>query len=595
MVIAGREPRPDGDREVSPKGASSTVDSLLTMPAGLVANTLSPILVDDDAELAPGQITRRSFLDKVHATVVSVGDEHLAQVGRSTRDCPYLQHWLARCETYSARALEQLVYLVARPATRSADGYLDAIAATVAQRVDGWVAGDRPDSPESFERALSLLDDAGPVQLKRDPTLSTNESPLPTRAIGRLGPGQALSGAGRQQMESGFGAGFGDVRIHTDDAAGRLARERGALALTVGRHIVFAPGRYQPDSLEGRALLAHELAHTIQQRGEATVGASSEKGCEDDADIAAAHVMGRSLGLAPPGSARPRRWGGLALRSCKSGDALSSKQQASVEAGVTAVAGSTPIIEAAVRDAYGESFGNIREDPDIVVDKNLALTDSGYTRLATSSLSLPPGRLGALIIHEMSHLRDPANAMGLADAMEGYAYAFEIVLLRRALAAMKPDDPERQGFMDRIALINGLYSKPPTLPGLVEAYRGNYDAMTGALEMLYRVIDGVPIAWGPSGEPPGWSPMDSTKAQNTVTWLLQTDSTELRSKGGGFGADLLRWVVANQLEVLKILNPPPPAPPPAAAPPAPAPSPPPSGSSKPFRPPQRPPRRKQRR
>lgn len=610
-VIAGYESRPDGDQsgkrhdreqfKADPStpisdtiSRSSTVESLLTMPAGLVANTLSPILVDNDAEVASGQITRRSFLEKVHATVVSVGDERLARVGRSTQDCPYIQHWLARCETYSAPALEQLVHLVARPRTRSVDGYLDAIAATAAERVDGWIAGERPDSPESFEHAVSQLDIAEPVQLKQDSTLPKGDSRLPTRTIGRLGPGQAFTGAARQQMESGFGASFGDVRIHTDSAAGRVARERGALAVTVGRHVVFAPGRYQLDTLDGQALLAHELAHTIQQRSGGTVGASAEKDYEEDADSAAAHVVGRSLGLAPSGSARPRRWGGLALRSCAPANPLSSTEEDSVRAGVTAVAGSTPIIEAAIRDAYGESFGNIREDPEIVAGTHLALTKNGYTRLATSSLSLPPGRLGALIVHEMSHLRDPPNAMGLAEAMEGYAYAFEIVLLRRALAAMKPNDPERQGFVDRIAVVEGLYSKPPTLPNLASAYRGNYDAMTSALELLYRVIDGVPIVWGPSGEPPGWSPMASDKAQRTITWLLRTDSTELRSKSGGFGADLLQWVVANQLEVLKILNPPPPAPPPTAAPPPPAPPPPPSGSSKPFRPPKRPPLRKPR-
>jgi len=614
MVIAGREDRPGGDqsarrddRQQSKAGPSeltsdttSAVESLLTVPimpagsaAGSPANTLSPILVDNDAEATSGQITRRSFLQKVHSTVVSVGDARLAPVGRSTKDCPYIQHWLARCETYSARALEHMVHLVARPTTHSVDGYLSAIGATVAQRVDGWIAGGRPESPESFERALSLLDIAGPVQRKRDPTLSRNDSPLPMRVIGQLGPGQALTGAGRQQMESGFGASFGDVRIHTDDAAGRVARDRGALAVTVGRHIVFAPGRYQPDSLDGRALLAHELAHTLQQRGANTFGAAAEQGYEQDADIAAARLVGHSIGLAPSGSARPHRWGGLALRGCAPGNSLSSKEETGVEAGVSAVAGSTPIIEAAIRDAYGESFGNVREDPDIDPEKNLALTNGGYTRLATTSLALPPGRLGALIVHEMSHLRDPANAMGLADAMEGYAYPFEIVLLRRALKAMSPSDPQRQGFLDRISLIEGLYSKPPTLPGLVSAYRENYDAMLNALELLYRVIDGVPIVWGSSGEPPGWSPMDSTKAQNTVVWLLRTDSTELRSKSGGFGADLLRWVAAHLLEVLQIFNPPAPAPPPTAAPPTPAP-PPPSGSSKPFRPPKRPPLRKQR-
>lgn len=59
---------------------------------------------------------------------------------------------------------------------------------------------------------------------------------------------------------------FGRVRIHTDAQAAASARAVGALAYTVGEHIVFGAGQYQQDSPAGRRLLAHELAHTVQQR-----------------------------------------------------------------------------------------------------------------------------------------------------------------------------------------------------------------------------------------------------------------------------------------------------------------------------------------
>ncbi len=61
------------------------------------------------------------------------------------------------------------------------------------------------------------------------------------------------------------GVDFGGVRIHTDAAAASSARDVHAAAYTVGHHVVFAEGRYQPHSEEGRALLAHELAHVVQQ------------------------------------------------------------------------------------------------------------------------------------------------------------------------------------------------------------------------------------------------------------------------------------------------------------------------------------------
>jgi hypothetical protein len=56
------------------------------------------------------------------------------------------------------------------------------------------------------------------------------------------------------------------VRIHNDARASESARSVGALAYTVGQHIVFAPGKFNANTSEGRELLAHELTHTLQQR-----------------------------------------------------------------------------------------------------------------------------------------------------------------------------------------------------------------------------------------------------------------------------------------------------------------------------------------
>lgn len=60
---------------------------------------------------------------------------------------------------------------------------------------------------------------------------------------------------------------FSKVRIHTDAIAAESARKVDALAFTVGDHIVFGTGRYAPNSSSGRRLLAHELAHVVQQDG----------------------------------------------------------------------------------------------------------------------------------------------------------------------------------------------------------------------------------------------------------------------------------------------------------------------------------------
>ena len=81
------------------------------------------------------------------------------------------------------------------------------------------------------------------------------------------GAGQALSTVDRRFFEKRFGADLGGVRVHTGNAAAEAARFLGAAAFTVGADIVFAAGRYQPGSREGRGLLAHELAHVLQQTG----------------------------------------------------------------------------------------------------------------------------------------------------------------------------------------------------------------------------------------------------------------------------------------------------------------------------------------
>ena len=71
-----------------------------------------------------------------------------------------------------------------------------------------------------------------------------------------------LPGALRERMEASFGANFEGVRVHE----GSEARSRGALAVAQGDHLHFAPGQYQPNSASGQRLIAHELAHVVQQQ-----------------------------------------------------------------------------------------------------------------------------------------------------------------------------------------------------------------------------------------------------------------------------------------------------------------------------------------
>ena len=77
--------------------------------------------------------------------------------------------------------------------------------------------------------------------------------------------GRPLDHATRSFMEARFGHDFSRVRVYADTRAAESARAVNATAFTVGDQIVFAAGRYAPNSREGRRLLAHELTHTLQQ------------------------------------------------------------------------------------------------------------------------------------------------------------------------------------------------------------------------------------------------------------------------------------------------------------------------------------------
>ena len=66
-------------------------------------------------------------------------------------------------------------------------------------------------------------------------------------------------------MESKFGYDFSNVIIHTDEKASKSANSMNALAYTLRNDIFFGQGQYQPNTLRGRRLLAHELTHVVQQ------------------------------------------------------------------------------------------------------------------------------------------------------------------------------------------------------------------------------------------------------------------------------------------------------------------------------------------
>lgn len=105
-------------------------------------------------------------------------------------------------------------------------------------------------------------------QLQKSPSgdaSPSDNSNLESKLNSSKGGGSPLSGKVKTEMESGIGADFSNVRIHNDSNAVQMNKQLGAQAFATGNNIYFNEGKYNPNSKDGKHLLAHELTHTVQQ------------------------------------------------------------------------------------------------------------------------------------------------------------------------------------------------------------------------------------------------------------------------------------------------------------------------------------------
>lgn len=104
------------------------------------------------------------------------------------------------------------------------------------------------------------------LQTKRADSCDSGQTAVPPIIHDVLrSSGRPLDPATRAFMEPRFGHDFSQVRIHTDPKAATSSQSIQALAYTAGRDIIFAPNQYSPQTERGKRLLAHELAHVVQQ------------------------------------------------------------------------------------------------------------------------------------------------------------------------------------------------------------------------------------------------------------------------------------------------------------------------------------------
>ena len=103
------------------------------------------------------------------------------------------------------------------------------------------------------------------VQAKQDAAAGTASTHLSSTIENTTGHGNSLPQKSLHEMSSSFGVDFSNVRIHHDSKAAAMAKELNAQAFTHGSDIYFNEGKYDPNSSAGKFLLAHELAHVVQQ------------------------------------------------------------------------------------------------------------------------------------------------------------------------------------------------------------------------------------------------------------------------------------------------------------------------------------------
>lgn len=310
------EPMPAADAaDKGARGASAKVST-----SALIAG-------DHDRSVAPEQMHKSEFLARVRAGMAGLDPGGAVGGGQAAR-------WLDYFEASDAATLEDAIHRFVPEASRArtAHDYLRMLTAKARNEAGGAMGGaavggkssGKPSAtglgtPGGAMPGLSLKQgggaasgggaagggasaagSAGAAHAGGGPIGSHGGSghagASPAAVSRQLGPGTPLHSSVRASMEAAFGLSFARVRLHTDRRAAELSDSLHARAFTVGDHVAFAPGQYRPDSAVGQALIAHELAHVVQQSGAARdtsvqPGSQTEAALEREADATAVQAV----------------------------------------------------------------------------------------------------------------------------------------------------------------------------------------------------------------------------------------------------------------------------------------------------------------
>lgn len=317
------------------------------------------------------------------------------------------------------------------------------------------------------------------------------------------GKGKPLDSYPKSKMESAFRTRFDSINIHNDSKAAEMSEQLDAHAFTFGQDIYFNNGKYNPGSIEGNILLAHELAHTIQQKGNGISNRPAENLIEKEADNSAGRVVMNlnSLDSNKNGTEiRPKLKSGLRISRCSRSSSgpmgasrkataitnfraensgLTITEKTKIETAMALVTAGNVNLEISFYDYY--SNHSILKDPSIAGSELAFTNPNSDTKINPSVLdpSYPNNRLGNLLLHEFVHTRHNTNVMGTGDYQEGEAYATEYFFA------------ERTGDTTRMGQIMALVSSSGTLtiPSLHASMQALFRKTYATLKILYEVID----------------------------------------------------------------------------------------------------------
>ena len=257
-------------------------------------------------------------------------------------------------------------------------------------------------------------------------------------------PTRPLDAVMRRHMEACLHGDFSRVRVHTGPEAAAAAAAMNARAYTVGTDIVFGHGEYAPATVAGQHLLAHELAHVVQQASgvsptgvaqlaprdaPGTIGnvqdqprsVQRQRGLET-----AIHALWQFNAFQNAFQAKAERWTQAALLVSNAYRAAAQKYTAAIEEDKQAEARTAAIWMAIIPVLLNASLAFMLQPQDTVLpllteEKDRALKGSVPEESKPSLPGLAPSGAGPAMSQDDVYLARPEQAQILGGLLPGKA------------------------------------------------------------------------------------------------------------------------------------------------------------------------------